>query len=726
MHKLLSLSIMVILILGGFGVTALPKPNYEINQKNLSVSFSQILLKEKDNSITVELEGTNSILMRKNHYMVPTLIETFTFPFGTEITSVQCIPKNIHKQILTKELMVTPEPVILGQTSINEKSQRIENPISIDTWYEYDVGTGINQNERCIFLKVQIFPIQYYPSENTIEWAKNIEVEIQYIEPAKAVSFEDEYAFIVLSPSEYSGKLQDLITHKNNRGISTKLVILDEIYNGDYFPVEGRDNQEKIKYFIKNTIENWGTQYVLLVGSDLKFPTRDTHVLVDSDPPDDEVFVSDLYYADIYNETGSFSNWDTNENNVFGEFDWGDSLLTDEVDLYPDVYLGRLACVDLNEVETCVNKIINYETNEAFTQEWFTNLILIGGDSFPDDSGISEGEYVNEAVINIMDGFIPEKLWASNGALSGIPSGKEKIIDAFNEGAGFVDFSGHGNTYVYATHPYEDSRIWLPTPTGGFLNSQASVTNNGDKLPIIVTGACSVSKFNKDDDCFSWSFISNPNGGGIGSFGSTGLGWAYTGKGVTRGLVEKMSLNIFEAYNEEGAITFGEMWGWALNSYITPRMEGADYKTVEEWQAFGDPTLAVRGDSQAPAKPETPDGDASGRTNQEYVYTASTTDSDGDKLYYLFDWGDGNLSGWIGPYNSGEIVEASHIWEEEGEYQIKVKAKDIHGVQSEWSDPLQISMPKNKQSINTYFFDYLERFPRLFPIIWNILGFGKI
>ena len=725
MNKLLSLYIMGILVLGGFGAVA--SPGEEIKEEKLTLSFSPLSIQDKDNCVFIELEGANSVLMKKDHYMVPTLIETFTFPFGTEITGVQCTPKNIHKQTLTKELMIAPDPILSGQMSSNEKYQKCENPVSIDTWYEYDTGVGINRNERCVFVKVQTYPVQYSSSENLVGWSENIEIDISYKEPEQTMSFDDEYAFIVLSSSEYSGELQDLITHKNNRGISTKLVTLDEIYDGDYFPVEGRDNQEKIKYFIKNAIENWGTQYVLLVGSSLKFPTRTTHVHIDSNPPDDEVFVSDLYYADIYNQTGSFSSWDTNENDVFGEFDWGDSHLTDEVDLYPDVYLGRLACVDLNEVKTCVNKIITYETNEAFAQEWFTNLVVIGGDSFPDDgNGISEGEYVNEAVITIMEGFIPEKLWASNGALSGIPPGKEKIIDAINEGAGFVDFSGHGNTYVYATHPYEDSRVWLPTPTGGFLNSHVAGLNNGDKLPIIVTGACSVSKFNKDDDCFSWSFISNPNGGGIGSFGATGLGWTYMGKGATRGLIERMSLNVFEAYKEEESITFGEMWSMAITNYIFSRMEGVDYKTVEEWQAFGDPTLAVKGDSQAPAKPDKPDGVASGRFNREYMYTASTIDSDGDKLYYLFDWGDGNLSGWIGPYNSGEIAEASHIWKEEGDYQIRVKAKDDHGVQSEWSDPLPISMPKNKQSINTHFFDFLGRFPRLFPIIRNALGFRVI
>ena len=61
-----------------------------------------------------------------------------------------------------------------------------------------------------------------------------------------------------------------------------------------------------------------------------------------SNDPDygDEIFVSDLYYADIYNGTGGFSSWDSNTNNIFGEYHWEGQ--TDAVDLHPDVYLTRL------------------------------------------------------------------------------------------------------------------------------------------------------------------------------------------------------------------------------------------------------------------------------------------------------------------------------------------------------------------------------------------------
>jgi len=719
MKKIIPILLVGVLVLSGLGASAVH--NEQIKQQRTTLSFSNLSIQEKDDCITLNLEGTNSVLMKRNHYMVPTCIETFTFPFGTEIKSVQCIPRNIHRQTLTKELMIAPDPVIVGQTALNEEVQRNVDPVSTNTWYEYDIGTGINGNKRSVFVKVQTFPVQYHPSENTIEWAENIEIDIQYKELEQPVAFDDEYALIILAPSEFSDELAPLVTHKNNRGIPTIFVSLTDIYNGVHFPVEGRDNQEKIKYFIKNSIENWGTSFVMLVGSSLKFPARITHV--NAGQGDTELFVSDLYYADIYFEDGGgFSSWDTNENDIFGEYQWSGN--TDDVDLYPDVYLGRIACINGNEVTTSVNKIITYETNEAYTQEWFTDLVVVGGDSFPgDDNSIDEGEYVNQAVIDIMDGFIPNKMWASEGDLSGVvPSGVTKMTNALNEGAGFVDFSGHGNSAVWATHPHENENTWLPTPYGRYSNSDVAGLTNGDELPIVIIGACSVSKYNTDNDCFGWAFVSNPDGGGIGSLGATGLGWAYTGEWVTEGLIEGIALNTFEAFRDEGATTFGEMWGKAVSNYISPGMEGVDYKTIEEWQPFGDPTLAIGEESQAPAKPEDLDGPTSGKINEEHTYTASTTDPDGDQLYYLFDWGNGEFSGWVGPYDSGDTAEASYSWSEQGDYEIRVKAKDDHGVQSEWSDPLPVTMPKNNAFIDSILLQILEKLMERFPLLEQLLS----
>ena len=90
-------------------------------------------------------------------------------------------------------------------------------------------------------------------------------------------------------------------------------------------------------------------------------------------------------------------------------------------------------------------------------------------------------------------------------------------------------------------------------------------------------------------------------------------------------------------------------------------------------------------------------------------------------MYYLFDWDDGTDSGWDGPYNSGDTVSLSHIWEAEGTYQVKVKAKDEQGAESVWSDPLAVSMPKSKNFDPVLFNDIIQKLrglPMIFKLIW--------
>ncbi len=714
MKKSYSIILIGILIISGYGAVGLPNNDYD--EKNIHFNFSNINIVENNEFISLKLDGTNSVLVKKDHYVIPIYEKTIQFPIGTEIKEIKCTPQNIYNKYTEKEVIISPDPVIIGEKAFDSINYD-NNAISINHWFDYKIGTGIQNNERILFIKITTYPIHYLPLENKIEWTENIEVEIKYNLPESQILFNDDYSFLIITPSEFSNELNDLVNHKISRNISTNLVTLEEIYAGNIFPVEGRDEPEKIKYFIKNSIETWGITSVLLVGGSEKFPTRSTHIKVSSS--DTEIFVSDLYYADIYNETFEFCNWDSNENDDFAEYDWGTSRLKDDVDLFPDIYIGRIACVDSDQVITSVNKIIDYETNVAYTLDWFTNLVAVGGDSFPgDDNEILEGEMVNNEVIDIMEGFIPKSLNVTNGVLSKAnPTGVTSINNAINEGCGFVDFSGHGNTNVWATHAHENDNIWLPTPTGNYKNSNIVYDlTNIDKLPIIITGACSVGKFNQNDNCFSWSFVANPNGGGIASCGATALGYAYIGEWVTYGLIEGITIKMFEAY-KDGAITFGEMWANSLNNYISPGMDATDYKTIEEWQAFGDPTLSIAAQSLQPEKPNPPEGPTSASIKEEHTYTAITTDPDGDQIFYLFDWGDGEFSGWVGPYDSNQIGDASHIWTDRGDYEIRVKAKDDHGVQSEWSDPLPISMPKIKIFYNNIFLNLLEKFPKIFSLL---------
>ena len=115
-----------------------------------------------------------------------------------------------------------------------------------------------------------------------------------------------------------------------------------------------------------------------------------------------------------------------------------------------------------------------------------------------------------------------------------------------------------------------------------------------------------------------------------------------------------------------------------------------------------------------PNKPSTPLGSAIGRPGISYSYSTSTVDLEGHKLYYVFDWDDGTESEWEGSFESGSTVSFSHIWNARGTFQIKVKAKDdpngdgdlSDGLESVWSDPLPITMPKTKST----------------DLLWNLLS----
>jgi len=137
-------------------------------------------------------------------------------------------------------------------------------------------------------------------------------------------------------------------------------------------------------------------------------------------------------------------------------------------------------------------------------------------------------------------------------------------------------------------------------------------------------------------------------------------------------------------------------------------------------------TFTTQQQNLPPNKPSTPSGQTNGKTRQDYSYTTSTTDPNGDQVYYLWDWGDGNNSGWLGPYNSGVSINTIHNWAVKGSYSIKVKAKDIHGNESVWSDPLPITMPYSYNPIQQFLNWLFQRFPHAFPILRHLMGYSRM
>lgn len=160
-----------------------------------------------------------------------------------------------------------------------------------------------------------------------------------------------------------------------------------------------------------------------------------------------------------------------------------------------------------------------------------------------------------------------------------------------------------------------------------------------------------------------------------------------------------------------------------FNPYAGPDENPFSTTPIEEYVLSYDGEISFSPvANQAPYAPELY-GPPSGKPGVTYEFTIVTTDPEGDDVSYNIDWGDGNTE-WTGFYASGEEVTITHTWSSQGTYLIKAKAKDIYDCESEWSDPLTVTIPRDK-SIN-FNFNFLERlferFPNAFPLLRQLLG----
>jgi len=202
----------------------------------------------------------------------------------------------------------------------------------------------------------------------------------------------------------------------------------------------------------------------------------------------------------------------------------------------------------------------------------------------------------------------------------------------------------------------------------------------------------------------------------LSDYGSVGLVFAnwYTENVEFEIEIPKYHLNdkysIIETRNGDRVIINPDV---SLPIIITLSMNQNDVLLIETSEVV---------DSEPPTKP-TIDGPVSGKINTEYIYSSVASDiDDQDYLFYFFDWGDGSNSGWLGPFDSGDICNASHKWTEQGSYKIKARVKDSKDVVSEWSDPFSVTMPRNKnRAINTPFFNFLQQYPILYQLLQRLL-----
>lgn len=630
-------------------------PEQHIQVRSLSFSFDAPAVVDDGATLQVLMQGAPACLYQSGQPVLPMVTRTLQLPFGSMVKDVTISFGQVTTQVLQKK--ITPAPFPRSQEAgyasstvpynTQDSNKQQTHPLY---WFTYSTGGGLNQDSTHVtFFTVRVFPVRYNQATDTILYLDSCDITITY-EPPESFPFPSEVTndLVIICPTRFVPPLQHLAEHKNIIGVRTKIVTLSEIYCN--YP--GYDRPEQIKYFIKDAVERWGTTYVLLVGGlrshligkprdntntgirDWHLPVRYTN-LWDDDVLYDPGFISDLYYADIYDSQGRFCNWNSFDDGVYGGWSHSTSFgfvnnPIDEIDFYPDVYLGRLPCRNILEVQTTVKKIITYEKKNA-DPSWFTRMVVVGGDPY-DDVGTDylEGELIGEKALSYMSEFEPRRLFASNRYTNPeFTPTTQNIIREINEGCGFLFFDGHGGPSWWNTFWPGDFDALIQK--GGISIFHFPQLRNKEKLPICIVGGCHINLFNVSfvstitdprnkrsmwsygiptPDCWGGSLVVHLRGGAIAVIGNTGLGYEAGGEvgdldgdGVNEpdcveALCGYLETQFFKGYEMNHSDILGKTWCHAIEEYlrIYPGMEQwMDAKTLEQWVLFGDPSLKIGG-----------------------------------------------------------------------------------------------------------------------------------
>ena len=154
-------------------------------------------------------------------------------------------------------------------------------------------------------------------------------------------------------------------------------------------------------------------------------------------------------------------------------------------------------------------------------------------------------------------------------------------------------------------------------------------------------------------------------------------------------------------------------WGDGTESITGFLVSGAKATVNHTWKKAGtyrtranaiDERGAASGWSEAqnviinspPDNPSQPSGPESVYAWAAYTYTSFASDPDEDPAVYTFCWGDGNNSS-TDFIKSGGNASAVHSWRNEGDYRIRVIAKDKIGASSNWSGNLTVTVIANNK-----------------------------
>ncbi|MFO8077735.1 MAG: hypothetical protein R6U21_03730 [Thermoplasmatota archaeon] len=135
-------------------------------------------------------------------------------------------------------------------------------------------------------------------------------------------------------------------------------------------------------------------------------------------------------------------------------------------------------------------------------------------------------------------------------------------------------------------------------------------------------------------------------------------------------------------------------------------------------------------EENSPPYPPEITGPLNGRVDEYYLYNFTLTDPDEDLLLNLeIKWGDGSESvdcacGQSWP--NGTVVIASHQWKNKGNYDIIARVQDSYGYWSNWSEPIQVIMPRNKVFQFNKIVELFDEYPLFLGVIKRLNSYHQL
>jgi hypothetical protein len=496
------------------------------------------------------------------------------------------------------------------------------------------------------------------------EFILNHDVAKDWYPPGQ--SGRSTYDYVIITLDSLTSSVDSLVNWEETKGKSVNVVTTSWI-NSQY---SGYDQAEKIRNFLidKYPSEEWGIEYVCLIGHYDDVQIRRIAQSTGYGQPE-----TDFYHAELTKPDSQ--SWDSNGNHQYCEN-------SDAIDFYAEVYVGRIPWSDPTTVESICDKTIAYEQNDD--DLFKKNILLLGAYFWADtDNAVLMEEKVNQGW---MTSWTMTRMYEQG--YSSYPSDYNldynNVKSVWSAGSyAFVNYAGHGSpTSCHVM--YSKGSAFVDTDTCNYLND--------DYPAIVFADACSNS--DTDDDNIGQMMLEQ---GAVGFLGATKVAYGkpawnnpYSGS--------SQSLDYFFTIGcTEGILTQGQSHQFALQEMYENNLWYYQKYEHCQWGAlWGNPDLTMGPvtTSTPPNKP-TMTGPDNGSYNQELIFTATTTEPEGEQIFYLFDWDDGTSSEWLGPFNSSEIVTTTNSWPGMGSYNVKVKAKDINGANSEWSDVHRVNIGDN-------------------------------